>query len=204
MCNEEPKLMNDELIRNIDGHGRSVYNKYLEIIKYYNLNCVDSAFVDLIICWRNRLMHYKADNNISDKSRRVLIEENKDSIYNLDNNRMLKNFDELKEPSFKEVASMVRASINFIYKIDSKLLKKVDSVKYADKVIYYYIKEDKIKRLDNLFSKDENSRERIIKNILENYGFNEKEDRNVDNFILKLKCYKFDDAKKKYEKGSFL
>lgn len=149
-------------------------------------------------------MHYKADNNISDKSRRVLIEENKDSIYNLDNNRMLKNFDELKEPSFKEVASMVRASINFIYKIDSKLLKKVDSVKYADKVIYYYIKEDKIKRLDNLFSKDENSRERIIKNILENYGFNEKEDRNVDNFILKLKCYKFDDAKKKYEKGSFL
>lgn len=62
MGNEEPKIMRDELITIMDKNSRSVYRKFTSIIEYYNINYIDSAFVDLIICWRNRLMHYKADN----------------------------------------------------------------------------------------------------------------------------------------------
>lgn len=204
MGNEEPKIMRDELIIRIDKNGRSVYKKFLSIIEYYNINDIDSAFVDLIICWRNRLMHYKADNDILSKSRDILKRENEISNYNLDINRMIENFDNFKEPSFKEVATMVRASINFIEKLDSLLLKEMDSVKYADKIIYYYIKENDIKRLDNLFSKDENSRERMIKRILSDNGFNDKIDTSIDNYIEKVKSYKFNQAKEKYKEKSFV
>lgn len=207
-CNEQPKLIQDDLlIQKFDKCGRSVYNKYKAICEYYNIDGIEKAFVDLIICWRNRLVHYKAENEIMDASRTVLIEKKEyinKNYSGLDTELMLFKFDTSKEPSFKEVASMIRASIAYICILDDILLEKLDGVKYADKVIYYYIKEDKIKRFNNIFSKDVQTKERTIRNILRNSGFNEAIDQKLEGFIESIKLYSVIEANRRYAQGSFI
>lgn len=208
MCNEEPKLITKASIQSeFDGNGRSVYNNFNTIINYLEITGVDKALVDLLICWRNRLVHYKANNDISDDSKKILSDSKEMIVKNyngLDIIRLLNNFDSGNVPTFKEIASMIRATINLVYKIESKLIENIDYKYYIDKVLYKYVKQNQKKMLNNIFSKCESEKKRIVINILKNSGFIEGENEVVDNFITDFISLNYSLAKNKYENGSFI
>lgn len=208
MCNEEPKLIMSQALKNeFDGNGRSVYNNFKSTSAYFNINDINKAMVDLLICWRNRLVHYKADNDIMSDSKVMFMENKKEilDLYNgLDIERTLVSFDKYNVPSFKELTSMIKSTINYVYVIDKKFIKEIDMVSYADKILYKYIKTDSIRRLDNIFSKDIKTRKRVTRNILKDYGFNNEIDDRVDNFIERFIKLDYTLVKRMLTNGSFV
>lgn len=167
-CNEKPKLITDTALENtFNGNDRSVYRNFFSISKFFSVSNLNTAMVDLLICWRNKLVHYKADNNIKNESR-IILKENKGIILEkhngLDIENTLKSFDKKGEiPTFKEITSLIKATIDFVYEIDKKLIERIDVIKYADTILLQHIKENKIKRLDSIFSKPKIKEKRVLK-----------------------------------------
>jgi len=171
LCNKKPKIFQDEVfIKNYDKCGRSIYEKFILASSLLIDSDVQIAFVDLSICWRNKLVHSDADNNIISNNREVLI-LNKELIRNkysgLDIIRTLKSFDANKPPTFKEAASLVRSLIDFVYLVDHELILKLDKEKYINDLLHHYFKDNSITKF---FNSDKEKMLSKIKNIFKQYG----------------------------------
>lgn len=148
VCNQKPKLLDEEKARKFDGTGHSVYKKYRLMIEWYpDIDKNKKAFVDLLICWRNRLVHYDADNKLLESTVEYFRNEaSKDKDlekFNFDVNEMMVSFEQNKYPTFKETATMISMTISFIEQLDGYLLKNLDTQKYMDYILCEYLDSDK-------------------------------------------------------------
>lgn len=222
LINQSPILIgSEELKKAIDSedNSRSVYKRINLICTHYDIQSTDFALVDLLICWRNKLTHFQAENNIAEQSRFILQENLKkieESYCGLNIQQTLKSFDCNEFPSFKEVTSFVRASVNFTSEIDKCLLRDINWVTYADRIIVNHLKTvkghtDKKKleemqkcNLNKIFSKDAQTAEKSIRLILFQHGFTPQEPNDVDEFCKNISHLSFQDAKTRLSYGSFI
>lgn len=185
-CNTKPKIIQSEdLKKELDTSGHSVYKKYNTIVKYVEIDGVLSAFVDLGICWRNNRVHSNAENKMLQESRDTLLENAlmiKNNYCNLDVQRTLKSFDENKSPTFKEVTSITKAIICFVEQIDRELIKKLSEKEYINEVFDFYINKqiDKKSFVSTLKNLETNRRESKMKNIMGQYGITEFDEKLLD------------------------
>lgn len=218
LINQAPLLLLPSEIKNIfDGeeYSRSVHKRVKYINSHFGLIVAETAFIDLLICWRNKMVHYDADNNITSDNRQLLL-DNKCSISKdfcgLDIVAVLEHFDENIVPTFKEVTSLVRATINYIYQLDGILINQLDLKSYADRIIIHYLREGKPKekentnpRINNVFSKGDSAKLRTIKQILKQNGFFESESTNeVDEFCAMIAQLDYRTVSEYLKNGSFL
>lgn len=210
MINQAPSLIcKDNLKFQIDSqdNSRSVYRRINLICDYYKIQSIDYALIDLLICWRNRLTHFQAENDIKKESRTVLL-SNAASIQTnhcgLDIGATIRSFDSSHFPTFKEVTSFVRASINLVSAIDRCLLNDIDKVEFADKIMIKYINDLKDTRLNNIFSKDSRTAEKTIKQVLLQNGFFENNRNSVDIYCKSIAKLSYAEAKCQFEKGTFI
>lgn len=210
LINQSPILIGDtDLKKAIDSpnNSRSVYKRILLMCHHYNIQSIDFALVDLLICWRNRLTHFQAENDITEQNR-TLLEESLESITEnhcgLNIQQTLKSFDGYSSPSFKEVTSFVRASINLISELDKCLLSDIGYVEYADKIIVKYLSDDSNRKLNNIFSKDEQTAEKSIRQILFQHGFTPQNPNNVDQFCRTIAKLNFQEAKIRLQQETFI
>lgn len=218
MINQAPMLfLSRDIKSTIDGedYSRSIYNRVNYVNSKYSLDTIDTAFVDLLICWRNRLVHYSAENDIAQSNRQLLL-DNKESILQnfcgLDINKMLEHFDSGEPPTFKEITSLVHAAVNYIYCLDERLIKELDLQCYADRIIIHYLREGKPKekdkvnpRINNIFSKDPLARLRMVQQLLMQNGFSESETKNaIDEFCEEISRLDYRGAVTALQTGSFL
>lgn len=194
--NETPKLVQDHLLETqMNGNGQSIYRNYETMIKLYQIDSIESAFVDLLICWRNRLVHYKAENDISNLSRRILKKEKEfiqNQYCNLNTTVMLERFDQNKDtPTFKEATSLIKASISFITDLDQKIVNQLDQKKYIKEIVRKFILESPNNK--QLLDKDQETRRRKIENILYNHSFNQEKNSQIDTCIDEItkETYKY-------------
>lgn len=218
LINQAPLLLLPSEIKHaIDGeeYSRSIYKRVQYLNSQFDLTVVETALIDLLICWRNKMVHYDAENDITADNRQLLL-ANKCIILKgfcgLDIVAVLKHFDENIVPTFKEVTSLVRATINYIYQLDNILINQLDLKSYADRIIIHYLREGKSKeneninhRINNIFSKDDSTKLRTIKQILKQNGFMESEVTNeVDEFCEMIAQLDYRTAFECLKNGSFL
>lgn len=213
LINQAPILIsNEELKKQFDypDNSRSIYRRVNLICDHYKIHSVDSALVDLLICWRNRLTHFQAENDILASNRAILLDNSeviKSYHCGLDIEQTLKSFDRPDLLTFKEITSFIRASTNLVYEIDKHLIRDIKPKEYADRIVIHYINSDKSKRLNNIFSKDSATAERVIRQILRQNGFtldNDENDEDVDQYCKSISTLSYIDAKLKLQGGSFL
>ncbi|AFA50206.1 hypothetical protein [Acetobacterium woodii] len=208
MSYEEPKLINNNsLQKDIDKNNQSVYHSFLSFGKAYEFDQINSSIVDLMICWRNRLVHYKAENKPLDEVINLL-KRDRDKIMERHNGMdillTLERFEKKQTPTFKEIASMIKAMIEYVYQLDKQLIEDIDLLAYCDIIIIKYIRENVDKRLQNIYKKPEKSREKVIWNILSEYGLKEDMDINLKSFVSDLSKISYGSAKNKYNNGTFI
>lgn len=177
LCNKTPKLFTDEESREMDKTGHSVYKKYEIIVKnHIQISAVAKAFLDLLICWRNKKVHFDADNELSSNSlnffKNIPSDENVVSKYHLDVSNMLDNFNKNQTPTFKEITTMISMAIHFIYEIDSILLKEVNQEEYLTTLLRRKFKENpqQINQLFNYYSPTAEKTEKKLRQFLIMYG----------------------------------
>ncbi len=122
----------------------------------------------------------------------------------LDINRTLKSFDKRAFPTFKEITTFVRASINLISEFDKYLLHDINLVTYADRIIVKYLNDRKACRLNNIFSKDSQTAEKSLRQILFQNGFISQNPNDVDEFCKDISNLSVQKAKKALLDGTFM
>jgi hypothetical protein len=189
LANRKPKLIqSQEFINRMDSAGHRVSMK-LEAFNE-SLVCleVEYALVKLTITWRNRLVHNFADNELTEDVRKILINDKnkeyiKEQYRGLDIEELLQSFDTSFKsiPKFKEITALVSASIRFITDIDEKLINVLEADTYVNEMISDYIlgdtdleipddKESRLKRLENIWTKNKELKVKKLVNIIGQYG----------------------------------
>lgn len=202
LCNRKPRLLSEELSNKFNGTSHRVYEKYKLVSDECALSDIDKAVVDLMICWRNRMTHFDADNDISNESRNILIEcVNEDETtkkIHLDSNRMLNSFDQNECPTFKEMAFMISRTISFVESIDKILLDRVNVLTVLNDVLCNEFKNNP-HIFHSIFSTIGNRRRKRFIQFVKHCGFVEVENNSEDenSFIDEILGYSYKEAKDK-------
>lgn len=176
-CKRKPCFIeSNDLRRDLDSADRRV-NEKLEVLykRYKTVGDLKSygALIALGIQWRNVTTHSGGGNVLDDEYKRIL-QENKDWYNNnfchLDVNKALESFNTRKNPSLKEVASIIKAVLRFAEIVDKELIKEIDVERYVkDLLDKHYPQESEERRLfTNLTREHQISK---IRQLLLNSGF---------------------------------
>lgn len=201
--NEKPKLVSDCVSKKLDADGRSIYNRFLTLSSEYSIDdTIEHAMVDLLICWRNRLVHFKADNNISENSKTILLKQCdkiSDDYSGLSVVECIESFEHSKSPRFKEVAALIRAAHQYVYMLDEKLYFQIDKEKYLfDNVGLFFDNDDK--KIDSVYSNDVKTRFRKLSNIAHECGLSVQNGTISEDLIVKLSQMDHSLARKTFKK----
>lgn len=153
--------------------GQSVYNKCIDIGEHYQINPVVMALVDVLITWRNNTTHYFAKNALSTKTCLVL-NQNKSVIQEnycgLEVHNLIDKVEKGETFTFKEAASLIKATHHYVEEIDRHVIKNLDICDYTYKTVLSELKNNVTFRKQFFEAKDKR-RERFVENyILQEVG----------------------------------
>lgn len=186
--NRKPKLISDISFDSaMNSAKRSVHKKSLAVANYFSVTPLSTILIEVLITWRNNLTHYLAENELDNEKIEYLI-ANKETIRTkysgLNIEDLLKKVYTSKSPTFKECASLIHVTHDFVEEIDGKILDKIDYMSLAKDIFKNYFQENKQIKISKVFGRSIEDRKKIIKNILMNNGCfndNEKEDgKNIE------------------------
>lgn len=182
-ASRKPSIIENEDLRNsYNGAGRSVYNKFEVFYKEIRERDVEidkyAALVALAIQWRNNTVHYGANNVLEGKYRTLLVQFKAfyfEEFRHLNADDMLKSFDSGgRNPTFKEVTSMINAIHKYVECVDNYLLKSLDLERFkSDLLEMHYSKCMQAKRKMNGLSDER--KHNYLKTMLRQYGFEVEE-----------------------------
>lgn len=139
--NRKPFLIEDVELRNrIDGEGRSIFWKFTAITDYHNcLDPVLCALIKAMIAWRNKSAHEEADIEL-DNSVKAILQDNDKRISTeyrgLDSKRLISGFENNRPPTFKEIASFIKATQDFVKAVDAVQLRACQPERYLKEHIW--------------------------------------------------------------------
>lgn len=147
LCNRNPKLYQEIESQEIAETKHSVYNKFKCVAKNHpQIATNKKAFVDLLICWRNNLMHFDAENDLLWESEKYFKNiPDDDAIvnnYHLDSSSMLCRFRNGDPPTFKEVTTLISTTIHFVEELDKILLGDIQQDIYLENTLRVLVRED--------------------------------------------------------------
>ncbi len=137
LCNREPRLYGDAESAEIADTGHSIYKKFRCVINNHKKIALDkSAYVDLLISWRNNTVHFDAENQLMHASldyfRNIPADDVVVNKYHLDVNQMLDRFKRGECPTFKEMATLISMTIHFVEELDGILLHDIDQYRFLE------------------------------------------------------------------------
>jgi len=185
----EPKWIDGDDVENVYSKaGRSVHAKALGLSHLLNTPAVERAMIEVIITWRNNVAHELAENQLSDASQTIL-EKEKDQIQDkycgLDASSLAKKANNGNEFTFKEAASLIHATQDFVETLDSIVLKRLRINEFSMK---YF--EDRLAQLPNLkrdfYGFTEHRARNLVLNVLEGGLGIPKSDHNDSDLLTNI------------------
>ena len=136
---------------------------------------INQHLIQLAIVWRNRLVHTVGENELRDSTRDGLawlreIAAKEFQGFSVDLAISHATTARPSAPTFKEVASMIRAAHRFVQEADSQLLAALDTRRYFYDALRDYVAHDVERRVQNVWGKDRVRRESTIRKIASIYG----------------------------------
>lgn len=170
-------IQNDAVQSRIDSAGQSVFYKFKVICDSSPpLDRKINALIEVMIAWRNRVVHSFAASEVSKESWEIL-EKNKDwlkdTFQGMEFSRLFSDFNKGGPPTFKETASFIRATQKFIEQLDEIYLKNLDPEVYLKSLISKNLGADKAKMLQSIWGRDEKDRLARMTGFLKNLGLSE-------------------------------
>ncbi|WP_156737755.1 hypothetical protein [Mycobacterium sp. E735] len=138
----------------------------------------EKELVELLVVWRNRVVHTNARDVVSGGLKRRLLANQallaKD-YQGLNIERAMEGARRGNAPKFKEITALVRAAHIFVREIDKAILARVDLDKCLLAVLSTYVSEDPVKRCRNIWGRDAARRRRSIMQVAQSYGMSQED-----------------------------
>jgi hypothetical protein len=126
----KPNYIQDRTLESVmDGTSHSVARKVNAFAKHYDIEKVAVALVDVLITWRNNVIHALAENDLQESTVKILkdfSEEIGESYRGLDPTSLASKAKRGESLTFKETASLIRATHNFVELVDTAVLARLD------------------------------------------------------------------------------
>lgn len=132
--------------------GTSVYKKFNCFnSKFELLGDNKKAFVDLLINWRNNTMHFDVSNKLL-KETQIYFDKNamNDSAlskYNFNSLEMINRFNDNKVPTFKECATLISMTINYVSQLDELVMSQINQINYINNVLTENLNETELAKM---------------------------------------------------------
>ncbi|MPM96882.1 hypothetical protein SDC9_144047 [bioreactor metagenome] len=180
LCNRKPRLLNSNESDEFSKTKHSVYKKYKTIVTNHpELETNKKAFVDLLVCWRNNLVHFDAENQMLEESKKYFDKgvKNDEQLkqYNFDEIDMLKRFNEGGCPTFKETTTLISMTIHFVKQLDALLLSEIKQELYLDEILCHKMKnKDEIRKIFGYGSESIEQKIKSIRQYLVTFGITDE------------------------------
>jgi hypothetical protein len=126
----KPNYIKDkELCSALDGANRSVQKKVAAVASYYLLKPVTVALVDVLITWRNNLVHELADNTLRPETVAALADgatSIAEDYRGLVTNGLQQKAEKGEPLTFKETTSLINAAHKFVEEVDAIVIERLD------------------------------------------------------------------------------
>ena len=183
LANRFPRLYGEKESLEIAKTKHSVYQKFRCILDNHpEISACYFAYVDLLICWRNNTTHFDAENTLLPVSQHYFSKLKESSAtdqycgtYNLNTSAMIDRFSQGNCPTFKEVATLINATIHFVEYLDNLLLQSIDQPQYLESQLMILLKKNP--KNASIFSRHNTTveiREKRIKQLLVTAGICEE------------------------------
>lgn len=191
---EEPRIILDNNYFKEFSELRFVSAKFTLASEYFKTNNVINSLCRLLITIRNIHVHNGANNNISDEDIKCLLgnKENIEKEYCGCNIEQLISKIKTKESiTFKEVATLIKATHKFVEEVDTKIISKIDNDnehEYYCRSLLYLLKGNKVSKEKYLRMQSED-KIRFIKNLfMNNIGISVEDSNYIDMTKLNHFC----------------
>lgn len=189
--NRKPKLLKSEIFTTLFSKaGRSVYQKTILIADELNIDPILIGLMEVLITWRNYTFHYDIDNEIRESSLKCLFDnkENiKDRFSGLDIVQLKNTWENGTDFTFKETASLIKATQDFVNEIDEYILKNLYKERFLIESVQKYFKESDLSYKRYLSFQQEKKKKYLKITIQNIVGENEVDDEVIENIIDSLK-----------------
>jgi hypothetical protein len=176
-----------ELKREIDSAQQSVLQRFKAIENHFSaLDSVVCAMIEVMIVWRNRSVHSLADNEISAGAAAVLTknqERTRDEFSGLAIDRLFEDFEKKDSPTFKEIASFIRAAHLFVEQVDRLLISQLNTRSYLAALLLNALTKpkrggestpDTARILQSIWGRDHAGKINRLKHLLVNLGLSDQ------------------------------
>lgn len=186
--NRKPKELYSEKFTQIYSNaGQSIYKKVVGVGEEAGVRASLIGLMEVLITWRNHVFHYGIDNEIRPCSLVTLStnkEAVKDEFCGLDIDIMKETWESGRDFTFKEAASLIRATQKFVEELDEFVLNHLDIDRYVKEILEGEFKNN-AQKIQKYKSLPNDKRCRFIKSlVLNNAGKSITETSLTDNAIL--------------------
>lgn len=169
--NRKPKLLSSDTFTSLfSSAGQSVYKKTILIADEIKVDPILIALMEVLITWRNYTFHYDIDNEIRPESLSCLqekAEEVKSRFSGLDISQLKQTWESGADFTFKETASLIKATQDFVGEIDKYIIANIDKERFYTEAIEKYFKSNTKSQL-RYDSFDSNKKNKYLKVTLQN------------------------------------
>jgi hypothetical protein len=188
--NRKPKLLESEQFTILYSRaGQSVYKKTIFIADEVQVDPILIALMEVLITWRNYTFHYDIDNEIRDSSLNCLLnksDEVKSRFAGLDITQLKKTWETGGDFTFKEAASLIKATQDFVSEIDKYILNNIDFERFFFETIEKHFVSSPHSKL-RFRSFDSTKKKKYLKILMQNIaGENNFDENIISNIIDKL------------------
>ena len=188
----EPKWINGSGIEAIYSQaGRSIHAKAIELSRFLNVPDVERAMIEVIITWRNNVMHELARNVLSGETVEILKRETniiQKNYCGLDTSNLARKSNTGSDFTFKEAASLIHATHKFVEEFDRIVISRLNIPEFLEN--YFQKKLDSNKNFKrDFFCYTDKRRRNLVLNVIENeLGF-PKGNESVTSMLKTITAY---------------
>ncbi len=169
--NRKPKLLYSETFTSLFSKaGQSVYKKTIYIADEIEIDPILIGLMEVLITWRNYTFHYDIDNEIRKQSIDYLIDkaqEVKTRFSGLDIAQLKNTWENGSDFTFKETASLIKATQDFVAEIDKYIINNIDKERFFIEAIENHFKYKNKSQL-RYISFGHEKRSKYLKVLLQN------------------------------------
>jgi hypothetical protein len=133
--NKKPKLLQSDIfLRIYSSSGQSIYKSVIGVADQIKVDPILTGLMEILITWRNYVSHYDIDNEIRIESWEILLnnsESIKSRFSGLDIVQLKDTWENNKDFTFKESASLIKATQLFVEEIDEYIIDNINIDQYV-------------------------------------------------------------------------
>ena len=199
LSNRLPALIQSSEVRSdLADCGHSIFGKFEVIDNHIGSNDrLLSSLIAIAIVWRNRRVHTDADDVLGDRyktSLRGSSSEARSRFRGLEIDQLLDRYDTNQSPRFKEIASLIKATQDYVNKVEDVFFDNLDKRQFLRELVWSGLSgvissnktryEGRKESSERVWGKNEKNRSKAVERFLQRNGLSRSEPERNESYVV--------------------